>query len=151
MRIKITMLAFALSVATTSTLFASEIYKWTDEEGNVYYVDRPTGAASEEHLDIRSRPTDPAHLQAEVQAQVDAQARIKQEEANAPQGPTPEELRANAAELEERCNKYRDRQIQFTQNRRIYRMENGQRIYYDEVEMQAARDNVDNLVEKYCD
>jgi hypothetical protein len=100
--------------------------KWTDEEGNVYFVDRPTGAASEERLDIRSRPTDP--------------------------GQTPEDLRANAAELEERCNKYRERQIQFTQNRRIYRMdENGERVYYDEEEMQAARDNVDNLIEKYCD
>ncbi len=151
MRIKITVLAFALSVATTGTLLASEIYKWTDEEGNVYFVDRPTGAASEEHLDIRSRPTDPARVQADAQARVDDRARSAEEEGNQQQGPTPEELRANAAELEERCNKYRDRQIQFTRNRRIYRMENGQRIYYDEVEMQAARDNVDNLVEKYCD
>ncbi len=151
MRIKITMLAFALSVATTSTLFASEIYKWTDEEGNVYYVDRPTGAASEEHLEIPSRPTDPARVQADVQARVDDRARSAEEEGNQPQGPTPEELSANAAELEERCNKYRNRQTEFAENRRIYRMENGERVYYDEGEMQAARDNVDNLIEKYCD
>ena len=151
MQIKITVLAVALSVATTGTLFASDIYKWTDEEGNVYFVDRPTGAASEERLDIRSRPTNPARVRADAQSRVDDRARSAEEEANQPQGSTPEELSANAAELEERCNKYRDRQIQFTQNRRIYRMdENGERVYYDEQEMQAARDNIDNLIEKYC-
>jgi hypothetical protein len=147
-----TVFAFTLSVAATGTLFASDIYKWTDEEGNVYFVDRPTGAASEERLDIRSRPTDPARVQAHAQTRVDDRARSTEEDPNQPQGQTPEDLRANAAELEERCNKYRERQIQFTQNRRIYRMdENGERVYYDEEEMQAARDNVDNLIEKYCD
>ena len=152
MQIKITVFAFALSLAPTGTLLASEIYKWIDEEGNVYFVDRPTGAAGEEHLAIRSRPTDPGRVQAGVQAQVDDRARSAEEEGNQPQGATPEELSANAAELEQRCNKYRDRQTQFTQNRRIYRMdENGERVYYDEEEMQAARDNLDGLVEKYCD
>ncbi len=151
MQARITVFAIALSIAATGTLFASEIYKWTDEEGNIYFVDRPSGAAGEEHLAIRSRPTNPARVQAGVQARVDDRARSAEEEGNQPQGPTPEELSANASELEERCIKYRDRQIQFTQNRRIYRMdENGERVYYDEEEMQAARDQLDGLVEKYC-
>ena len=140
MHVRITVFVFALSIAATGTLFASEIYKWTDEEGNVHFVDRPTGAASEEHLAIRSRPTNPARVQTEAQTRVDDQTRIAEEEANAPQGPTQEELRTKARKREEQCNKYRDRQIQFTENRRIYRMdENGERVYYDEEEMLAAR------------
>ncbi len=148
MLVKITVFALALSIASIGTVSASEIYKWTDEEGNVYFVDRPTGAAGEEHLAIRSRPTDPAR----VQTQADAQTLSTEEEANAPQGPTTEALLAEAREREERCNKFTDRQVQFTNNRRIYRMdENGERVYYDEEEMAVARAEVDGLVERYCD
>ena len=151
MQIKITVFAFALSIAATGTLFASEIYKWTDEEGNVHYSDLPTGAAGEEHLAIRSRPTDPARVQAEMQARVNDRTQIAEEEANAPQGSTPEELRTEAREREKTCNKYRDRQTEFTENRRIYKLdENGERVYYDEEEMGAARARVDDLVVKYC-
>ena len=149
MQVKKTLIAFALSLAATSTLFASEIYKWTDEEGNVYFSDRPTVGA--EHLAIRSRPTDPDRVRAEVQAEVDRQSQKAAEVANAPQGPTPQEQRAEAREREEKCNQYTERQIQFTQNRRIYRMnENGERVYYDEAEMAAARARVDGLVDDYC-
>lgn len=56
MQIKITVIAFALTIAATSTLLASEIYKWTDEDGNVHFSDRP--AAGVEHVAIQSRPTD---------------------------------------------------------------------------------------------
>ncbi len=152
MPVKITVFALALSIASIGTLSASEIYKWTDDEGNVHFVDRPTGAAGEEHVAIRSRPTDPARVQAAVQAQADAQTLRAEEEANAPQGPTPEALLAEARGREERCNKFTDRQVQFTNNRRIYRMdENGERVYYDEAEMAVARAEVDGLVERYCD
>ena len=151
MLVKITVFALALSIASIGTLSATEIYKWTDEEGIVHFVDSPTGAAGEEHVAIRSRPTDPARVQAAVQAQADAQT-LRAEEANAPQGPTPEELLAQARERQERCNKYTDRQVQFTNNRRIYRMdENGERVYYDEAEMAVARAEVDGLVQRYCD
>ena len=150
MYVRITVFAFVLSIATTGTLFASEIYKWTDEEGIIHFVDRPTGAASEVHLEIRSQPTDPARVQAEAQSRVDDRIRRAEEEANAPQGPTQEELIAEARERKEQCNKYRDRQTQFTQSRRIYRMENGERVYYDEGEMSVARARVDDLVKKYC-
>lgn len=150
MLFKITVFAFALSIAAGGTLNASEIYKWTDEEGVVHYVDRPTGDASEEHLAIRSRSTNPDRVQAEVQAQADARILRAEEEANAPQGPTQEELLDEAREREERCNKYTRRQVEFTNNRRIYRMENGERVYYDESEMAVARAEVDGLVKQYC-
>jgi hypothetical protein len=152
MQIRLTLFAIALSIAATDILFASVIFKWTDEDGAVHFSDKPTGESNVERIEIRSRPTDPARVQADVQAGVNERARQAEAEANAPQGPTPEEQRAQALQREERCNKYRERQTEFTNNRRIYRMdENGERIYYDEEEMQAARDQVDDLVKEYCD
>jgi hypothetical protein len=148
MRIKTTVIALALSIVATGTLLASEIYKWTDPEGNVHFSDIPTMGS--EHLSIRSRPTDPARIQAQAQSRTDDRTQKAKEQANAPQGPTSEELREEKRDREEKCNKYRARQTQFTQNRRIYRMENGERVYYDEQEMQAARSGLDEQVQKYC-
>ncbi len=148
MQIKTTVFALALSIAATGTLLAGEIYKWTDSEGNVHFSDIPT--AGSEHLSIRSRPTDTARIQAQAQTRINNQTQKAEEQASAPQGPTPEELREEARDREEKCNKYRDRQTQFTRSRRIYRMENGERVYYDEQEMQAARAGVDEQVQKYC-
>lgn len=146
------MITFALSIATSGTLFAGDVFKWTDEEGNVHFSDKPAGESNVERVEIQSRPTNSARVQTQVQAQADARILRAEEEANAPQGPTQEELLAEAREREERCARYAARQIEFTDNRRIYRMdENGERIYYDEAEMAVARAELDGLVKKYCD
>ncbi len=103
MQIKSTLLVFTLSIAATGSLYGSSIFKWTDVDGTVHFSDLPTGAAGEERLEITSRPTDRDRVQAEAQAQVDAQVQRAQEAANAPQGPTSEQLRAEALKREEKC------------------------------------------------
>jgi len=148
MQIKITVFALALSIVAPGTLFASEIYKSIDSDGNVHFSDIPT--VGSEHLSIRSRPTNAARIQSEAQGRNESQTLRAEEGAKAPQGPTPEERRAAARERATKCNEYRERQTQFTQNRRIYKMENGERVYYDDQEMQAARAGVDDQVQKYC-
>ncbi len=73
MNIKIRLLT--LGVATTlcaSTALASEIYRYTDENGNVLYRDIPTGDPREEHLKVSSRPTDDDAVQASAQARQEA-------------------------------------------------------------------------------
>ena len=148
MQIKTTVFALTLTIAASGTLFASEIYKRIDSDGTVHYSDLPTVDA--EHLSIRSRPTDPERVQTRVQSRVDDQAVSAERKANAPQGPTAEELRSEARERDEKCSMYRARQVEFTRNRRIYKMEDGERVYYDEAEMQTARSGVDDQVQKYC-
>ena len=148
MQIKTTIFALTLTIAASGTLFASEIYKRIDSDGTVHYSDLPTVDA--EHLSIRSRPTDPERVQARVQSRFESQTQITEEKANAPQAPTAEELRAEARDRDEKCDKYRDQQAKFTRNRRIYKMEDGERVYYDEAEMQAARSGVDDQVQQYC-
>ena len=149
MQFKLTALVFALSIAASGTLFASEIYKSIDADGNVFFSDIPT--VGSERLLIRSRPTDRANVQSNAQASADSQSQSAEVDANAPQGPTPEERREEARERDENCKKYSARQTEFKQNRRIYKMENGERVYYDEQEMQDARNGVDEQVQKYCD
>jgi hypothetical protein len=148
MQIKTTVFALVLTIAASGTLFASEIYKRIDSDGNVHFSDRPTLGA--EHLSIRSRTTDAERVEARVQIRVESQTQSAERKANAPQGPTAEELRAEARDRDEKCSMYRARQVEFTRNRRIYKIEDGERVYYDEAEMQAARSGVDDQVQQYC-
>ena len=141
-----------LAVSAAGMAFASNIYKWTDEQGNVHYADRPTGDPSEERLDIGSRPTDASRVQAQVQAAYEARAAAEEAAASEPAGPTPEELRAQALEREEKCSTYKTRLQRFLTSRRLYRKdENGERVYLDEDETLVARERVQNQVEEYCD
>ena len=149
MHIRIAMFVTTLAITAAGTLFAGQVYKWTDDEGNVYYSDTPV--ANAQRVAIDSRPTAPKQAPAETPARTDAQAQKTEDAASAPQGPTQEELQAQARERAENCTKYKERQLQFAQSRRIYRMdEDGERVYYDEEEMAATRARVAEQVNEYC-
>ena len=140
-----------LSVALASAATASEIYKWTDEDGNVHYTDTPVDGSSE-RLNIVSRSTDNDRVQTQTQARLDRQSAAAEAAANAPAGPTQEELRAEKKERAEKCSMYRARLTKFTQSRRIYREdEYGEREYLDEAETQKTRDKAAEMVREYCD
>ncbi len=148
-----TVIAFTmmLAVSAAGMAFASDIYKWTDEDGNIHYGDRPTGDASEERLAISSKPTNPSKVQARVTARYEARAAAKEAAASEPAGPSPEELQAQALERQEKCATYKARLQKFVTSRRLYKQdENGERVYLDEDETQAARERVENQVAKYC-
>jgi hypothetical protein len=139
-----------LTLAVTGSALASDIYKWTDAEGNVHYGDVPVSAQSE-RLSITSTSTDNAQVQASTQARVDSRTLQRQEEANLPAGPTKEELRAEADERATQCTAHRAQLQKFLTSRRIYREdEDGERVYMDEAEMQATRARAESRVEEYC-
>ena len=143
-------IAFALMLAVTAAgpAAAGDIFKWTDEDGNVHFEDRPTGE-NPEKVAIQSKPTNPARVQANVQSRADAAA--KAETAAAPAGPSPAELQAQADARAEKCSTSRALLQRFVTSRRLYRQdENGERVYLDEDETQAARERVENQVQDYC-
>jgi hypothetical protein len=149
MTIKALALLLLLALAGTAS---GQIYKWTDEDGNVHFTDKPV-AEEAERVAIQSKRTDAAKVQAQVQARADAAAKAAEEEAAAtPQGPTEEELQARLEERAKKCATYRERLQRFVQSRRIYREdEAGERVYLSEEEMQEAREKVENQVQEYCD
>ena len=131
-----------LAASSAGMAFAGDIYKWTDEDGNVHFGDRPTGEASEEPLAVSSGFTDLLKVQARHEVKA---AAIE------PAERTPEELRAQALEREEKCATSKARLQKFLTSRRLYKQdENGERVYLDEDEVLAARERVQNQVEEYC-
>ncbi len=127
-----------LAVSSAGMAFAGDIYKWTDEDGNIHFGDHPTPEASKEPLAIESLLADTSKIQANA-------AVIE------PVGDTLEELRAQALDREEKCATNKARLKRLLTSRRLYRKdENGVSVYLDEDESFVERERVQNQVMEYC-
>jgi catalase len=141
----------AASVAFSAAAVAGEIYKWTDENGNVHYEDRPTGA-DVERVAVNSSNTDNSAVRASIDARRARQA--AREDANAQR----EEDAAKAAEVakitaerEKKCEDSRARMERYLQARRLYREdENGERQYLDDSQIMEARAQAQEDIQAYC-
>ena len=143
-------LSIAASLAS-GLAAASEIYKWVDQEGNVHYVDRPSGQPDETRLDIYSARTDKAAVQARIRQRSESRAADKQAASEAPDEMTREELRAEQQKRQEQCESYRARLDRYLRSQRLYREDDsGERVYLDEEQTLAARARVEEKVKEHC-
>ena len=146
-------IACALATLTFATgAAANEIYKWVDEDGNVHYEDRPTGAPSEERLTMTYNRTNGSAVSNRVQARVDRQA--ARDEARSQQAAAEQEAAENAAieaERQQACERARARLESYLQSRRLYRTDaSGERVYLDEVQRQEARQKAEEQITEFC-
>ena len=140
----------ALTFAGGAT--ANEIYRWVDAEGNVNYGDRPSGAPTEQRLQLSYARTDGSAVEKRVQDRRDAQsarAEAKAEQAKAEQEATEEaEI---AAEQQRACESARERLETYRSSRRLYKAdENGERVYLDEEQRAAASRRIEEQIAEYC-
>ena len=140
-----------LAVIAANSAFAGDIYKWTDAEGNVHYGDRPDGEQPE-RVAIASQPTDPARIQAAAQARTESRtARSEAAATAAAEGPSPDDLKAEADARAARCTSVKAQMQQLVTSRRLYREDDsGERVYLDESETLEARERVENQISEYC-
>lgn len=140
------------SLLLSAAAFSGEIYKWTDENGDVHYEDRPLGDEAE-RLSIESRDTNYAAVQASIdarQASIESRAetRAKREE----EDQAAADAQAEAAEQEERCQRSRERAQTYIEARRLYKEnEAGEREYLDDAELTEAREAAQQQVREDCD
>ncbi len=149
-RLALSCAVMAMTIASGAV--ANEIYKWTDENGNVHYEDRPTGAATEERLQMTYNRTDSSAVRQRTQARVDA--RTAREDAKAAAAESEKEAAENAAVAAERaqkCEKSRARLESYLQARRVYRTdESGERVYLDDEQRQEARQKAEEQISEFC-
>ena len=140
------------AMALAASAFASEIYKWTDAEGNVHYEDRPSGAPSEERLELTYRRTDSSAVSQRIQTRLDRQA--EKAEAKSAAASQEREAAEQAAAAEERastCARAQARLESYRQARRLYRTDaNGERVYLDDTQRQQARQKAEEQVAEFC-
>lgn len=142
----------ALAVTVGGGAMANEIYKWTDEDGNVHYGDRPSDTQNEELMALSYRRTDPNAVQQQIQKQADAIAAGQEaRDAAIEEAKTAEAKADEAAENKKKCESYRARLQTLIESRRLYREdENGERVYLDEQQTQDARQRVEELIAEHC-
>ena len=147
----------ALGCAVAAMTFAagasaSDIYRWTDEDGNVYYEDRPTGAPTEERVSISSNRTDSGAVDNRIQARLDRQT--ARDEAKAAAADAEQQAAAQAeveAERQQACERARARLETYLQARRLYRSDdNGERVYLDDDQRQEARQKAEDQITEFC-
>lgn len=142
----------ALVITASSATYADEIYKWTDEDGNVHYEDRPSEVYAGERLQMSYNRTDSGNVQQRVQALQDStaarnEARAERDAQNA----TAAENRAAAEAKAAKCEKYRAQLKVMLETPRVYR-ENaaGERSYLDDVQKEEARSQAEALIKETC-
>lgn len=144
----------ALATVLAGSALASDIYRYTDAEGNVHYVDRPTGDPTEERVAIVSKRSAITQTQARSEPPPVAGAPAEQssgEAAAEPKKLTRAEKKAAAREKAEKCQGYRDQLEMLVTSRRLFREdENGERVYLNDDETQEARNKVQELIEENC-
>ena len=150
LRLPITIACAAL--LASGLAMGGEIYKWIDENGNVHYEDRPIGEANVERVvEVRSRNTDTAAVAARVDEQRKARAAARQVEAEAPEGMSKEELRAEQQARHDKCQSYRAQLQAFLTAPRMYEQDAaGERNYLDEEQLMARRSKVEEKIQEYC-
>lgn len=139
------------SLTFSAAAVAGEIYKWTDENGNVHYEDRPT-VDDVERVAVTSSNTNNSSVRASIDARrarqaarEDADAKRDEEEERAA------EIARIAEEREQKCQESRQRMERYLQARRLYREdESGEREYLDDSQVMEARSQAQEDIQAYC-
>jgi len=142
----------ALAMTVSASVYADDIYKWTDTNGNVHYEDRPSGEPSEERLQFSYNRTNSSAVDQRMQAQRNAGAarREAKEEAESEQRSAAEN-RAAAEDKQAKCQSYRAKLKTMLESRRVYREdESGERTYLDETARAEARTKAEELIKETC-
>jgi hypothetical protein len=150
--IRKTMIMFTTAaLAFSGTALSGEIYKWTDEDGNVHYEDRPTGDEQAELVAFSSN-TDSSAVRASIDARraneaARADARSKRDEDDQAMA----EKQLAAAERVKKCQDSRARMETYLTSRRLYKEgEAGERVYLDDSQIMEARSEAQEDIQKYC-
>lgn len=142
----------ALSLTFSSGVFANEIYKYTDADGNVRYTDRPSGESTEERLQVSYNRTNSTAVQERVKTRQNVEAKREEARAEARTAKqAAEDERAAAEEKAARCADYRQKMKSMLEARRVYREDaNGERVYLDDVSRAEARTKAEELIKENC-
>ena len=131
-------------IGMMSGLWAAEVYRYVDENGNVIYSDRPLGENAETLIINTATPTVTPPLAAPETNQPEAQPGTSDSDQA---DPPPPDL---AAQREENCEIARERNERYSIARRIYRGTEENREYLSDEELDEIRAQAAADVEEWC-
>lgn len=130
----------------------ADVYKYTDDKGNVLYTDKPATLPAE-RVNVQSQKTDLVALQARQQeerarANAATQARQQSSSQQANESNGADTSPSNQAE---QCTKARERYDSYMNSQRLYEaLPNGERRYLSDAELDAARASAKASMDVLC-
>jgi hypothetical protein len=150
----VALLTGLLSFGVMSNTGAEIIYKWVDDNDVTHFSAQPPLGVEAERTNIRSLQTNRQATQARTETATEQrqeayalrqQKRIQADEDKA-------EVQKNFQTRTENCAKARQQNETYSTARRLYReLEDGEREYLDDAELDAERAEAEQLVNDWCD
>ncbi len=130
----------------------ADVYKFTDDKGNVYYTDKPATLPAE-RLNVQSQKTDLVALQArqqEEQARAEASNQARQQ-ASSQRADERKAAQMSATDKAEQCKKARERYDMYMNSQRLYEsLPGGERRYLTDAEIDAQRASAKASMDVLC-
>jgi catalase len=149
------LLAGILSLGVMSNTCAESIYKWIDSEGVTHFsAQRPAAGIVAERISISSRQTNRQATQARANtsAEKNAAAATRRMQNNEQAAEDKTQAKQDQQTRVENCAKAETRLETYSTSRRLYRMlEDGERDYLTDDELDKARADAQQLVNDWCD
>lgn len=140
MRVTLLLLALALP-----SLASAQIYRWVDAQGNVHFGSQPRPGA--ETLSVRPQviERDDATRNRELRSERFFGARREEQQL------AEQEARERRAQREQVCLQWREELIGLSRGGRYYRTDaKGERVYYSDEEIGAARQQLTGRINAGC-
>ena len=143
------MLRFLVITVLFALPAQAEIYKWTDEKGNVHYGDKPIVNSEEilipEKINVQSRVT--------MQEREEKRKRLLESfaEDRADKKEQQEKLEIKKTKLNRQCITARDRLKTYQKSSRLYNLnEKGERVILSDKARQQAVNQLSAEIDKHC-
>jgi hypothetical protein len=130
----------------------ADVYKYTDEKGNVQYTDKPRTLPAQ-RLDVKTQKTDVVAVQARQEEDLKRMqnATSARQQSSAAQADQREAAELTAKDKAERCAKARERYDNYMTSQRLYEtLPNNERRYLSDVELDAARASAKASMDTLC-
>ncbi|MGK9065502.1 DUF4124 domain-containing protein [Stutzerimonas chloritidismutans] len=128
-----------------SSLSSAEIYRWVDPQGNVHFESRPRPGA--EQVEVRPQVIERDDATREREARTERFFDARREEQAAAERQAGEQQRKRR----QACDRLRHELAQLSHGGRYFRLDaKGERVYYSEDEVGAARRQLASRISQNC-
>lgn len=126
-------------------LAAAEIYRWTDASGQVHFGEKPQAGAVQVEVNAPALQNDAAAVERQQRAErFFAARREEQQQAS-------EKNRAQQAKVAQECQRLRKQYADLQRGGTFYQMDaQGERVFYDEAQINNARTRLENRLAQGC-
>ena len=130
----------------------ADVYKYTDERGNIQYTDKPPSLPAE-RLNVKSQRTDVVAVEERRQAEMAAmqQAADGSRQTTTQRAEQRQAAEATAKDKADRCIKARERYDRYMNSQKLYEEgQDGERRYLTSEELDAARASAKASMDVMC-